>query len=757
MPNTPGDVAPTADNARPDQTPPQIEIPDDFQDEQSFMAHIRKELRDDLDFDQANRIQGIEDSEFFAGKQWDDNVRTRRLAKRKPVMTVNRLVAYVGQVVGNRRQNETQIKILPDNGGTKDVAQARQGIIRNAEKVSKASVAYDTALQNCVIAGIGNFGIKLDYAFNDVFDQDIMFTTYPDAFAVVWDRTILDGTGRDAGHVFVMDTVTKDGFKARWPWAVPNEGATDYGFDEARRDGWFAQDDVRVVTYWRMRFRYKNLGLTVARMVDGVQQAGKVVDTDKDPRAVIAKDANGKEIRRRALCPYAEMYLVNGTTLLEGPYRLDISRVPVFRVPAWEVTIGKQKQRFGLIRFMKDPQRLHNYWRSTIAEKLMMTPRARWVASDAAVSGHEKEWREAHMSDDPLLIYNGDSGTPPVYSPAAQLETALIQEANMSSQDMKDVSNLHEASLGQTSNEVSGKAILARQRVGELGTIIYTDNLTAAIAEAGSVADELVPICYDTARTLRILSDDEKESFLRVNDPQDPTAVDITEGKYSVSVTAGPSFTTKRVEAQEAMLAVFNAAPDVMKSAVDLYAETMDWPGSDKFARRLRKIMPPQLLDPEDMDPQELAQFKQQQAQAAQQAQEQAILQHAELKLKMDQIDAETRHTHAQAQAAETAANKNSADVKLILAKAELAMAQKELAIAQALALHVEGEEQQMSDEIHQMIFGEDTPNTVDAAAQSSEIQSADQQDTEASLAPPAPPPAPAAAPTPPQGAQPDA
>jgi hypothetical protein len=49
-------------------------------------------------------------------------------------------------------------------------------------------------------------------------------------------------------------------------------------------------------------------------------------------------------------------------------------------VPGWEITIGEWKHRFGLIRFLKDPMRLHNFWRSVWAEKLMQSPRAVWLA-----------------------------------------------------------------------------------------------------------------------------------------------------------------------------------------------------------------------------------------------------------------------------------------------------------------------------------------------------------------------------------------
>lgn len=696
-----GDKAPMKPNDRAREKRKDIPPPDDFETAADFLAYARKLYTDDRDADKDNRDAAIEDAEFFAGKQWDSDVKQRRETKRKPVLTVNRTIAFVGQIVGTRRMNETQIKVLPETGGSRTTAEIREGLIRNCEKKSKAARAYDTALQNCVVGGLGNFGLCLDYAKYDVFDQDIVFKEYPDAFSIVWDRLSVDKTGRDSNHVFVSDTLSRTAYDDKYPWATPSEFVDDQATDMA---GWFTSDDVRVVEFWRMRYRPCTLAL---------MNTGEIVDItdldENDPqRAEIAiNPATQQPYIRETQRPYAEKYILSGTDILEGPYRLDISRLPIFRVPAWEITINGTRHRFGLLRFLKDPQRLHNYWRSTIAEKLMMTPRARWVASDAAVSGREAQWRNAHLSDDPLLIYNGESGQKPEYTQPAQLEVALVQEANMSVQDLRDVSNLHEASLGQQSNEVSGKAIVARQRVGDIGTVVYHDNLNDAIGEAGEVANELIPIAYDAPRTIRTLSPDNKEAFARINDESDPNSVDIGVGMYSVHIATGPSTATKRVEAQEAMLNVFNAAPQVFAQAADLWAEQLDFPGAGKLAKRLRKLLPANLIDPNDLSEEEKAEFAQMQEQAQQQQAMQMQVEMAKLKGELEnqqaatlKLQAEARKAVADAAYAEARAKSEEDRASLYAAQAAAAKAAGMKDVADALLAGVGDEAQNMVDEI---------------------------------------------------------
>lgn len=668
-----------------------IKPPSDFKSEAEFLTYVRRLYTEDRDADKGNRDPGIEDAEFVAGQHWDRDIEAQRKTRRRPTLTINRMPAFIGQVIGDRRQNETSIVVLPDTDGKKEIALVRQGLIRNIEKISKADRAYDTALQNAVITGIGAFGVRLDYARYDVFDQDINVVEYPDPFSITWDRHSVDKTGRDANHVFIEERMPLDAFKNRYPAA----SAEGFGMDDQYTDGWFSHEDARIVSFWRMRTRKKTLGLTIDNVT--IDITGK--EDDETTLSVLQTRPDGEYYMREVDCPYAENWLLSGREILAGPYELEISRVPVFRVPGWEISIGGRRHRFGLVRFLKDPQRLHNYWRSTIAEKLILTPRARWLASAEAVAGREKQWRIAHLNDDPLLIWNGESGQPPTFTPPAQLEPALVQEANMAVQDMRDVSNIHEASLGQQSNEVSGKAILARQRVGDKGTFLYHDNLNDAISELGEVINQLIPVAYDTARTIRVLDEHGKENFTRINDPDDPDSVDIGFGRYSVTIRTGPTTATKRVEAREAMLAVFNAAPETFAAAADLYVQQMDFPGADKFAKRLRKTLPPNLIDPEDLSPEEQQQLAQQQEAAAQEQQRQQQMadaafqaQLAETAAKVRKAEAEALEAEARARLAQNQARKAAYELDLIEAQAMQARAGAFKQVADGVAAGLQSE-----------------------------------------------------------------
>jgi hypothetical protein len=294
------------------------------------------------------------------------------------------------------------------------------------------------------------------------------------------------------------------------------------------------------------------------------------------------------------------MHLVTGFAILSGPFEYRLDRVPIIRMSGRVVNVQGRRVRYGLVRFMKDPVRLKNFWRSVAAEQLGYAPKAQWIAPQSAVEGREDAFRKAHLSRDPLLVYNDDAQAPPTRLDPPVPQAALLNEANVNSQDMKDVTGIHDASLGIRSNETSGRAIQARQREGDIASITFYDNGNAAVLEAGDVLNQLISQVYDGTRIIRTIGEDEAVKFTRINDPYDPESPDLSVGNYDVALTTGTSYTTRRVEAAQAMMEAIQVWPQLIQVAGDVIAKAQDWPGADKLAERLKKTIPPQFLDEDE-------------------------------------------------------------------------------------------------------------------------------------------------------------
>jgi hypothetical protein len=649
-------------------------VPDGYDTPEEYLEFARKEYEQDAAYDRENREQALEDLKFVAGHQWDDAVRAAREKAGRPVLTINVLPQFIGQVIGDRRLNKTAIKVRPRKDATQDMADTRSGIIKSIESYSRAERVYDSACEDQVTCGISNFRIDLDYADNDVFEQDIFIRHIPNPLAVVWDRMAVDPTGRDAGHCFVQDSIPRNVYDSMYP-KYPCPGEMGDGLSKLSGLGWFDQDVVRVMEHWRMIDKVRTLAL----MMDGTTQDV----TDKDPAEYepnLWLDATGKPRMRRAPRTYAQMHLITGFAILEPAYEIALTRLPIIRVEGRVVRVGESRVRYGLVRFAKDSQRLKNYWRSVAAETIALAPKAQWIARESAVKGREQDFREGHLSGDPLLIVNDAAQEMPVRVQPATVPAALLQEAVMNQQDIKDTTGLQDASLGVRSNEISGRAIQARQREGDVATVIYHDNLNNAIQEGGDVVNQLIPVAYDTVRTLRVIGQDEKHAIVKVNDPQDPESPDITSGKYDISLETGPSFTTQRQEAAAAMLQAIQVAPELMNIAGDLIVKAQDWPGAYEISERLKKAVPPQMLPDNDPSNQQPPSPEQQQAAEAQQ-------QLLGLKLH-DEIDALEKGAALR----DLEVKQKEADIRLTVAQGDEAEANAQRAISDAHVAHVDAE-----------------------------------------------------------------
>jgi len=608
-------------------------VPDGFDSVEDYLKDMREEYEANLDFDRENRREAEDDKMFAAGEQWDPQVLEHRTGL--PCLVINQIPQFTAQLVGDWRQQRNSIKVLPGEDGDVDIASVRGDLIRSIEYKSRADRVYDMAFESTVQCGDGAFRVAVEYAKDDVFDQDVFIRPIDDALSVVWDRMSIDPTGRDARRVFVEDKIPQKEFDRKWKGAdtsILSRGETI----SYRRGGWIDDKTVRVIEDWRLIERDR----LVCLFQDGSIRAVDAKNMDD------LTTKHGPPLKVRvAPCLYAQMHLVTGWKILSGPYEYRLNRLPIVRMTGRVVNVAGKRVRYGLVRFMKDPARLRNFWRSVAAEQLGYAPKAQWIAPESAVEGREEQFRKAHLSRDPLMVYNDGAEAPPqrLEPPAPQM--ALLNEANINTQDMKDVTGIHDASLGIRSNETSGKAIMARQREGDVASLTFYDNGNAALLEAGDIINQLIPQIYDGTRTVRLIGEDESAKLQKINDPYDPESPNLAVGNYDVALSTGASYTTRRAEAAEAMMQSIQVWPQLIQVAGDVIAKSQDWPGAEKIAERLKKTIPPQYLDEEDRKAMEAAGVGQQidpeQAQQAMQRLQELEMENQTLRLEAKNRDEE--------------------------------------------------------------------------------------------------------------------
>jgi hypothetical protein len=263
---------------------------------------------------------------------------------------------------------------------------------------------------------------------------------------------------------------------------------------------------------------------------------------------------------------------------------------------------------------------------------LALAPKAPFIGYGGQFEGYETQWKTANTQNWPYLEVNpdvtdGNGAVLPLPQRAAPPlpQTGLIQAKMGASDDIKSTTGQYDTSLGATSNERSGKAIMARERQSDTGTYHYVDNLARAIRHVTRQLVDIIPKIYDTQRVARIIGMDGETDMVKIDPTQpepvkkivDNQGIEIDKiynpsvGKYDVVVTTGPSYMTKRQEALDAMGMILQSNPQLWSVAGDLFIKNMDWPGAQEMAKRFAKIIDPKIMADSDESP-EMQQAKQQ-------------------------------------------------------------------------------------------------------------------------------------------------
>ncbi|MEA3591900.1 portal protein, partial [Staphylococcus aureus] len=100
--------------------------------------------------------------------QWDEWMAQTRAGR--PMYTVNKLRQAMKQITNDQRQNRPQAKVRAVEDSDSDLAEIRQGLIRNIDQTSEADRARDTAFQFAVGGGYGVWRVNYGYEDDGGFD-----------------------------------------------------------------------------------------------------------------------------------------------------------------------------------------------------------------------------------------------------------------------------------------------------------------------------------------------------------------------------------------------------------------------------------------------------------------------------------------------------------------------------------------------------------------------------------------------------------
>jgi len=526
---------------------------------------------------QEEREQNTADRRFYsiAGAQWEGALGEQ--FDNKPKIEVNKVHLSVIRIFNEWRNNRITVDFVSKDGSEGGpLADFSDGLYRSDEQVSGAEEAYDNAFEEGVGGGFGAWRLTTEYEDEDDDEnehQRIRIEPIYDADqSVFFDLDAKRQDKADANYCFVISTMSRAAYEAEYDddpasWPVSRETVI---FD------WSTPDVVYVAEYYLI----KKVPHTVHvyESVDGSERRYTDNDFETQPELKAELAAKGsvkvreKKVKRRQV----HKYILSGGGVLEDVGPIAGRNIPVVPYYGKRWFIDNLERSMGHVRLAKDAQRLKNIQLSELAEISASSPIQKPIFVPEQIAGHETLWAEDNTKNNPYLLVNpmtdlngqpmpaGPIGytKPPEVSPAM---AALIQLTDV---DMSEVLGSQQAGEEIQAN-VSGKAVELVQNRLDMQTFIYLSNMKKAVQRCGEIWLSMAKEIYvEDDRKLKIITRQGDAESVTLGEPMMDKSGnvvsdgDLTRADFDVSVSVGPSSSSKRAATVRAVTGMMSITQD---------------------------------------------------------------------------------------------------------------------------------------------------------------------------------------------------
>lgn len=584
---------------------------------EKLIERAQKQFKSFMDWEGAFRQSFEEDIRFANGDadnqwQWDGEVLQSR--KDCPSMTINMTWIHCALVQNEIKKNPPAITVRPVGGGaTMKSAEVYGGLIREISRASDAINIYLKASESLVQGGVGYWRVLTEYEAEDSFDQVIRIRSVRSPLGVAMDPDAKEPSGADANWGMIFEDVKNEYLEDQYEKYKDAVGAENAITVDIAASDWKTEDYTRVAE-WYEKEKFQDQLLGFVEQDSGAFTTaflGDIKDSEIKQRILADTRTQKRPVTRSRIC----WYKIFGDKIVDYREVPGKRFIPIVRVVGQETIIDGNLDRKGIVRGLKDSQRNMNYWVSAGAMQVALQTNVPWVGPAEAFE-NIKQWEDANRGRFAYLPYNhkdaeGEALPAPTRPTPPVMATAYIQGIQIASQQFKDITGQHEATLGKQDNAESGRAIQARQGQGETSTFHFPNALAQGVAHTGRIILDMAPEVYDTPRLIRISNADLSQSEVNVDpmaqeahaevDKQDEeNTTEVTWnpkiGRYEVEAEAGPSYQTQREWTAEALGTLLAQNKDLWQVIGDFYAQNLDFPGAEEMAERIRRGMNPAIL-----------------------------------------------------------------------------------------------------------------------------------------------------------------
>jgi hypothetical protein len=455
--------------------------------------------------------------------QWETDIRNELKAQGKPAISFNEMKKFVNRICGSQRLTKIDEKAYArDDQSDPQVATIITDLLKYVRHVNNAEQSFSRAFRDEVITGQGWAKVE----WNDDLDPEgevYVTSVSPKRVYIVGDGERYDL--KDRRGILEVIPMEEEEIIARWPdssgeiknlrYSVREQEEIPYAgdYDYAAVDGtitpaeFFDNETGKFLVLRYQKYVYKNVTFVVDPMT------GKLTELDVE----------GKELQQALALLEAEVGMPI-QTITKKKRKVDIS-YSVATVVLEEGPSPYKHNEFDLVGFfayhddgritgiaqdLLDPQDEKNKRHSQMIHILGISAKGSYFTKANAFADPTDATRRLGKTGQFIPV----KGAGPIKELIQPVETnfsaigPLVQLEMMSTNEMKEISGIHDAALGKVPNQVrSGIAIQELQQPSETIVAEFFDNYLQSRKIASDLMVSLMQQFYTQERRIRILGD----------------------------------------------------------------------------------------------------------------------------------------------------------------------------------------------------------------------------------------------------------
>lgn len=542
------------------------------------------------------RELGAEDIVFFHVSQWtDDLLQDAQLAYRGQFDIIRK---GFRQVMADLRENPVQVDFDPKDPEREDGADFLDGLYRSDDRLNSTQEAYTNAQEESGVCGVGAWELYTAYEEDMIGDERQVIRRdplYEANSTVFWDPNAKMLDKADAKWVAILKTYSVEGYcdlvefftGDRPPKTMPSDFKQP---EHSYTFPWFGDErKVYVVTFYTLEEVTEKILKLNDPFGGNVHVREEDVETLQDELidAGYTVEDTIKLKRKRVF-----KYIATGDQILTRE-RIAGKHIPVVPLYGERAIVEGVEYWSGLVRPGKDPQKLHNFQMSYLADIVSRSPRQKPIFTPEQIQGHEDMYDENGADNNyPYLLQNMYDGIgselplgPVGQLPAPEVPQALMASIELTRRAVDDVvSSGNPDSIADI--ELSGKAISNLQARFDQQSIVYQKNMRHAKRRDGEIYAAMAAEVYDAPRQVTLTRPDGSSTKQTVMDTvidqesgEIKTINDITNLEFEVFSSTSKTYESKKTETIDQLTVLYQNIPpeDPLKQSILLKTvELMD-------------------------------------------------------------------------------------------------------------------------------------------------------------------------------------